>query len=247
MKQQGDKFSCLTAYDASFSQLMEKSGVECLLVGDSLGMVIKGQDSTLSVTMKDMIYHTQNVSRATSSVFIMADIPFGLCGSVEQTYQASSALMAAGAQMVKLEGGEVMQETIKFLSLRGIPVCSHLGLLPQSVHKTSGYRVQGKDQQSAEQILNDAMLMYESGADMLLLECVPKTLAEEITSNVPIPVIGIGAGNSCDAQVLVSYDMLGITPDGGPSFSHNFLADHASIEDAFVAYVSAVKNSTFPA
>ncbi|MFK5983943.1 MAG: 3-methyl-2-oxobutanoate hydroxymethyltransferase [Pseudomonadota bacterium] len=246
MKEQGEKFSCLTAYDASFAQLMEVSGLECLLIGDSLGMVIKGQDSTLSVSIDDMVYHTNNVRRSTSSVFIMADMPFGACGSLEQSYQNASSLMSAGAQMIKFEGGAIMQETVEFLSQRGIPICSHLGLLPQSVHKTSGYRVQGKDQQSADQILSDALLMYQTGADMLLLECVPKTLAAEITSNVPIPVIGIGAGNDCDAQVLVSYDMLGITAGGGPSFSRNFLADNQSIEAAFKAYVEAVKNRSFP-
>jgi len=247
MKQQGEKFSCLTAYDASFANLMENSGVECILVGDSLGMVIKGQDTTLSVSIDDMVYHTNSVRRGTSSTFIMVDLPFGVSGSIEETYQNASKLMAAGAQMVKIEGGAVMQETIEFLTNRGIPVCSHLGLLPQSVHKTSGYRVQGKDPHSADQILSDALLMCKSGADMILLECVPKQLAAEITLNAPVPVIGIGAGKGCDAQVLVSYDMLGITAGGGPSFSRNFLADKQSIGDAFKAYVEAVKSATFPA
>jgi len=245
-KQQGEKFSCLTAYDSSFAQLMEKSAVECLLVGDSLGMVVKGQESTLGVTLDEMIYHTENVSSNTSSVFIISDLPFGVCGSLEQTYLAAAGLMSAGANMVKIEGGSVMQQTVSFLTARGIPVCSHLGLLPQSVHKSSGYRVQGKDKQSAKQIIDDAILLCESGADMLLLECVPSTLALEITSKSSVPVIGIGAGKECDAQVLVSYDMLGITSGGGPSFNKNFLIGQDSIAGAFKSYVDAVKSGNFP-
>jgi 3-methyl-2-oxobutanoate hydroxymethyltransferase len=246
MKQQAEKFSCLTAYDASFASLMESSGVECVLVGDSLGMVVKGQETTLSVSIEEMIYHTNNVRRGTSSTFIMVDLPFGVNASIEDTYHNAARLMSAGAQMVKIEGGAVMQDIIEFLTKRGIPVCSHLGLLPQSVHKTSGYSVQGKDPHTADQILSDALIVCDAGADMILLECVPKQLATEITSNVTVPVIGIGAGNGCDAQVLVSYDMLGITAGGGPSFSHNFLADTGSIENAFKAYVEAVKSGTFP-
>ena len=246
MKQQGEKFTCLTAYDASFANLMENSGVECILVGDSLGMVVKGQDTTLSVTIEDMIYHTNNVRRGSSATFIMVDLPFGVSGSIEETYQNASRLMSAGAQMVKIEGGVVMQDTIEFLTNRGIPVCSHLGLLPQSVHKTSGYRMQGKDPHSADQILSDALVLCDAGADMILLECIPKQLATEITTNVPVPVIGIGAGKGCDAQVLVSYDMLGITPGGGPSFSKDFMSENQSIAEAFKAYVDAVKSGTFP-
>jgi 3-methyl-2-oxobutanoate hydroxymethyltransferase len=246
MKQQAEKFSCLTAYDASFANLMENSGIDCILVGDSLGMVIKGQDTTLSVSIEDMLYHTHNVRRGTSSTFIMVDLPFGVSGSIEETYRNASRLMSAGAQMVKIEGGAVMQETIIFLTKRGIPVCSHLGLLPQSVHKTSGYRMQGKDSHTADQILSDALLMCEVGADMILLECVPKQLATEITSNISVPVIGIGAGKGCDAQVLVSYDMLGITPGGGPAFSKNFLTAAQSIDGAFKAYDAAVKSGEFP-
>jgi len=246
LKQQGVKFSCLTAYDASFSQLMELAGIECLLIGDSLGMVIKGQESTLSVSLDEMIYHTQNVSRATTDVFIMSDLPFGLCASIEQSYQAAVALMSAGAQMIKIEGGAVMQETIKFLTQRGIPICSHLGLLPQSVHKIGGYKVQGKDVHTAKQILADAQLMVNAGADMILLECIPHGLAKQLTKEVSVPIIGIGAGNSCDGQILVSYDMLGITAGGGPSFSHNFLAENNSIEEAIKAYANAVKSKSFP-
>jgi 3-methyl-2-oxobutanoate hydroxymethyltransferase len=191
LKQLDEKFSCLTAYDASFAQAMEAAGVECLLIGDSLGMVIKGQESTLSVSLDEIIYHTQNVRRATHSTFIMSDLPFGLCGSVEKSYQAASALMSAGAQMVKIEGGSIMQETTQFLTDRGIPICSHLGLLPQSVHKIGGYKVQGKDKQTADQILKDAQLMEAAGADMLLLECVPKALAQQLATEVAVPVIGI--------------------------------------------------------
>ena len=246
LKQQGEKFTCLTAYDGSFAQLMELCGVECLLVGDSLGMVIKGSDSTLSVTLEEMIYHVNCVSRSTQQCFIMSDLPFGCCASIEDCYRHASVLMAAGAHMVKIEGGQYFRRHIEFLSCHGIPVCSHLGLLPQSVHKTSGYKVQGKSARDAEQIISDATLMEDNGADMILLECVPAELAAEVSAQVGVPVIGIGAGKHCDAQVLVSYDMLGITPGGGPSFSRNFLAQSGSIENAFKSYVAAVKTGTFP-
>ena len=253
MKQQGKNIAVLTAYDASFASLMEKAGVEIILVGDSLGMVVQGNDSTIPVTIEDMIYHTQCVSRQTDKVLIMADLPFATTYNPEICYHNAARLLAeGGAQMVKIEGGAIMLETVGFLAQRSIPVCAHLGLLPQSVYRLGGYQVQGKSEQDAQQILEDALAMEAIGADMILLECVPADLAKKITQSVTVPVIGIGAGKDCDAQVLVSYDMLGMSLNGSPSFSHNFLADQTnsssevSIEKAFKAYVNSVKNREFP-
>ncbi len=244
-KQQKQRFACLTAYDASFARAMERAGVHCLLVGDSLGMVIKGQESTLSVSMQEMIYHTRCVHDATEKVFIMADMPFGSCGNNETTYDNACQLMAAGAHIVKIEAHSALVPQIQYLSERGIPVCCHLGLLPQSVHKLGGYLVQGKDEQSFQQILSDAKAMETAGAQMLLLECVPAQLAKTIRAQCDIPVIGIGAGRDCDAQVLVCYDMLGLSPES-PSFSYNFLQQADSIQSAFEHYVRAVVDGEFP-
>lgn len=248
MKQRGEKIVCLTAYDASFTSLLEDAGVEVLLVGDSLGMVIQGHDTTLPVTLADMIYHTQCVNRHRRRALIMVDMPFMSDTTPAQALGNAMRLMKeGGAHIVKIEGGEVMVETIRLLSDRGIPVCAHLGLLPQSVHKMGGYRVQGRDNQNANKILADANILEEAGADMLLLEGVPVQLAEKIVHAAGVPVIGIGAGASCDAQVLVLYDMLGITPGKRPRFSKDFLKDHHSVYDAIVAYVNAVKRGDFPA
>ena len=248
MKQSGEKFSCLTAYDASFAIAQEEAGVEVILVGDSLGMVVKGQVSTLSVTMDEMVYHTANVSRVCERSLIMADLPFASDITKEQTLTNAARLIAeGGAHMVKIEGGALMLETIEFLSQRGVAVCSHLGLLPQSVYKMGGYRIQGRDKEEADQILADAIALEEAGADILLLECVPAQLAAEISCNVKVPVIGIGAGVDCDAQVLVCYDMLGLTHGVPASFVKNFLNDSSSIQEAFKAYVEQVKNGQFPA
>jgi len=219
MKQRGEKFTCLTAYDASFALLQERAGIEVILVGDSLGMVIKGQQSTLPVSMDEMIYHTANVSRVCQQALIMADLPFAADVTKEQALSNSARLMAeGGAHVVKIEGGSSRLETIRLLAERGIPVCSHLGLLPQSVFKYGGYKVQGRTEESATEILQDAADLELAGADILLLECVPATLAAKVTRQAGIPVIGIGAGGDCDAQVLVSYDMLGITQDTPPQF-----------------------------
>ncbi|MCU7937961.1 MAG: 3-methyl-2-oxobutanoate hydroxymethyltransferase [gamma proteobacterium symbiont of Bathyaustriella thionipta] len=248
MKQAGEKFTCLTAYDASFAIAQENAGVEVILVGDSLGMVVKGQVSTLSVTMDEMIYHTANVSRVCQKSLIMSDLPFAADVTKEQAYSNSARLISeGGAHMVKIEGGAAMLETVQFLAQRGVAVCSHLGLLPQSVYKMGGYRIQGRTADEAEQILNDAIALEQAGADLLLLECVPAELATRITQSVTIPVIGIGAGSGCDAQVLVCYDMLGLTHGNPASFVKNFLQDTHSIQDAFKAYVEHVKNGQFPA
>lgn len=248
MKQAGEKITCLTAYDASFAQILEEEGVEILLVGDSLGMILQGQDSTLPVKLGDMIYHTQMVRAANKIALVMADMPFMTYATPMQALASAGRLMKeGGAHMVKLEGGAPMVETVRHLAEQGIPVCAHLGLLPQSVNKLGGYKVQGRNEKQAQAILTDARAMEDAGADILLLECVPSLLAAEITAAVEVPVIGIGAGPQCDAQVLVLYDMLGITPGKRPRFSKDFLQDAGDIRGAVRAFVQAVKDGSFPA
>ncbi len=247
MKQSGEKFAMLTAYDATFAALLDQCGVEVILVGDTLGMVIQGRETTLPVTVDDMIYHTRAVSRAADKALIMADMPFMADATVAQAVESAGRLMKeGGAQMVKLEGGADQVEAVKRLSQLGIPVCSHLGLQPQSVHKLGGYKVQGRGQGEAEKILQDARQLVAAGADLLLLECVPAELAAKVTESVAVPVIGIGAGPDTDAQVLVLYDMLGITPGRRPSFTHDFMDGADSIAAAVQAYVTAVKQGQFP-
>lgn len=247
MKQQGEKIAMLTAYDASFAALLETAGVEAVLIGDSLGMVIQGQESTLSVTMDDMVYHCRNVARGSRRAFILADMPFMSYAAPAQAVDNAARLMReGGAQMVKLEGGRLLRRTVEQLAGRGIPVCAHLGLLPQSVHRIGGYRVQGREEASAQRIREDAMLLQQAGADMLILECVPARLGGEITEALEIPVISCGAGPYCDGQVLVLYDMLGMGLGKPPSFSRNFLDGAGSIANAIQAYVAAVKRGEFP-
>ena len=247
MKAEQNKIAMLTAYDASFSHLLEQAGVDIILVGDSLGMVIQGQESTLPVTVDDMVYHTRNVVRGSDTVFVIADMPFMSYSNTEQAINNAARLMAeGGAQMVKLEGGAVVAETVKQLTERGIPVCAHLGLLPQSVHRLGGYRVQGRDSEAAQQLIDDALALQAAGADLLVLECVPAALAKRVTEAVDIPVIGIGAGTDCDGQVLVLYDMLGLTIGKRPRFSHDFLADTGAIPAAVSKYVQDVKSGEFP-
>jgi 3-methyl-2-oxobutanoate hydroxymethyltransferase len=247
MKQQGEKIAMLTAYDASFAAVLEAAGVEALLVGDSLGMVVQGHESTLPVTMDDMVYHCQNVLRASRQAFTLVDMPFMSYGTPSQALENAARLMReGGAQMVKLEGGQWLQKTVEYLSTRGVPVCVHLGLLPQSVHRVGGYRVQGRQASGAQRIREDAALLQQAGADMLLLECVPAPLGGEIAQAMEIPVIGCGAGPYCDGQVLVLYDILGVSPGKLPSFSHNFLVEAVDIPRAAAAYVKAVKTGQFP-
>ena len=247
MKTAQEKIAVLTAYDASFSYALEQAGVDVLLVGDSLGMVIQGQESTVPVSVDDMIYHTANVIRGSDKLFVIADMPFMSYANTEQAIKNAARLMAeGGAQMVKLEGGAVITDTVKQLTARGIPVCGHLGLLPQSVHRLGGYIVQGRETQAAEELLADAISLQEAGADMLVLECVPATLGAVVSKQLDIPVIGIGAGSDCDGQVLVVYDMLGLTPGRRPRFSHDFLADTGSIQAALTNYVQSVKSGAFP-
>lgn len=237
----------LTAYDASFAALLEAAGVEALLVGDSLGMVVQGQESTLPVTIEDMAYHCRNVARGSRNALILADMPFMSYATPAQAMANAARLMReGGAQMVKLEGGRLLGETVERLVAHGIPVCAHLGLLPQSVHRVGGYRVQGRKEPAAQRIYEDAVSLQQAGADMLVLECVPARLGEAIARALEIPVISCGAGPYCDGQVLVLYDMLGLSPGKPPRFSHDFLTRAADIPGAVRAYVSAVKRGEFP-
>ncbi len=246
MRERGEKIAVLTCYDASFARVLDGAEVDVLLVGDSLGMVIQGHISTLPVKLAEMAYHTRCVAAGTERAFIVADMPFGSYQpSPERAYTSAAELMAAGAHMVKLEGGAVMIDTVAFLTQRGIPVCAHLGLLPQSVNQLGGYKVQGREEAAAAQLLADARALEFAGAGVLLMEMVPASLAQAVTESLHIPTIGIGAGAGCSGQVLVLYDMLGIYPRA-PRFSKNFLAGSDSIEAATRAYVRAVKNGDFP-
>lgn len=247
MGQENNKIAMLTCYDASFAVLLENAGVDTLLVGDSLGMVLQGEESTLSVTMEDMIYHTRCVTRTSQRAFIIADMPFGSYQeSPIQAFKNAAELMAAGAQMVKLEGGELMAETIAFLVARGIPVCGHLGLTPQSVHQLGGYRVQGKTDEQAQRLLKDAKLLEEAGATLIVLETIPAALATQVTESINALTIGIGAGANCDGQVLVLHDMLDIYPGRKARFVKNFMLGTNSIQGAVKSYVTAVKDGSFP-
>ena len=227
--------------------LLENSGVDVLLVGDSIGNVLQGEETTLSVTLDDMAYHTRCVARGSSKAFNMVDMPFGTSQiSPENTFENAAELMAAGANMVKIEGGRIMTETIRFLTQRGIPVCVHIGLTPQSVHQLGGYKVQGKTHYQAKQLLDDAVILEKAGAGMLLMEAVPATLAKKITKTLVIPTIGIGAGADCSAQVLVLYDMLGIYSGKKSRFIKNFMDGAGSINEAVENYVKEVKSGKFP-
>ena len=247
MARDGVRIAMLTAYDASFAQAAERASVDVLLIGDSLGMVIQGHDSTLPVTLADVLYHTRCVAAGCARPLLIADLPFGSYqASAGNAYAASAAALQAGAQMVKLEGGTWLAPTVEFLTARGIPVCGHVGLQPQAVHALGGYRVQGKTPDAAGALLADADALVAAGASMLVLECVPRALGETLTRAVDVPVIGIGAGPACSGQVLVMYDALGIQPGRPARFVRNFLAGRDSVEAALAAYVAAVKDGTFP-
>ena len=248
MKTRGEKIACLTAYDASFTVALEEAGIDVLLVGDSLGMVVQGHTTTLPVTLDDVVYHSRHVARASRSALLIADMPFMADATIEMALTAAARLMKdGGVHMVKLEAAAMQAEIVEALARRGIPVCAHLGLQPQSVHKLGGYRVQGRSQEAAEAILQEADSLVSAGADILLLECIPSTLAAEVTRQCAVPVIGIGAGPSCDGQILVTYDMLGLSCGRRPRFSRDFLAEVESIQAAMKAYVDHVKAGTFPA
>jgi len=247
MAREGEKIAMLTGYDASFAALEERAGVDAILVGDSLGMVVAGHASTLPVTLRDMVYHTRAVASAARQALVIGDLSFGSYQQgPQQAYAAAAEIMAAGAQMVKMEGGAWLAPTVEFVTARGIPVCGHLGLLPQSVHKYGGYKAQGKTDASAQQLRDDATLLAEAGVELLVFEMVPAALAGAITASLPVPTIGIGAGPACSGQVLVLYDMLGIYPGKPARFVRNFMDGAGSIEEAIAAYVKAVKDGSFP-
>ncbi|MGB9429439.1 MAG: 3-methyl-2-oxobutanoate hydroxymethyltransferase [Gammaproteobacteria bacterium] len=248
MKAAGEKIACLTAYDASFAVLLDNAGVDLVLVGDSLGNVIQGHDTTVPVTMDDMVYHGRLVQRGLKRAFFMVDMPFMSYPTPEIALANAARLMQqAGAQMVKLEGSGHQAQIVSYLNDNGVPVCAHLGLRPQQVHKLGGFPTQGRGEIAARQMLDDALLLEQSGADIILLEKVPKALAAEITGKVKVPVIGIGAGPGVDGQILVLYDMLDITPGRRAKFVRNFMQGAASPRAAVEAYVKAVKDSSYPA
>lgn len=249
MKSESEKIVSLTCYDSSFAALLDRCGVELLLIGDSMGNVLQGHASTLPVTMSQVIYHTQCVARGSQRGFIIADMPFGsFQQSKEQAMKNAARLMAAGAHMVKLEGGSHMAETINFLVKRGVPVCAHVGLTPQSVNQLGGYRVQGRGASAAKEMKADTKALEQAGAAMVVLEMVPASLAKSITKAAKtMATIGIGAGKECDGQVLVLHDAIGVFPGNVPKFARNFMDGAASIDDAISNYVKAVKDGTFPA
>ncbi len=248
MARKGEKIAALTCYDASFAKLLEAAGVDILLVGDSLGMVLQGRESTLPVTLEQMAYHVDCVARGSTQALIVADMPFGSYqDNPQQAFRNASQLLRAGAHMVKLEGGQAMLETTRFLVERGVPVFAHLGLTPQSVHQMGGYRVQAKGEAEAQQLQQDALDLCAAGASLMLLECIPAALARAVTTTIPVPTIGIGAGADCSGQVLVLYDLLGIYPGKMPKFVKNYMQGAASIQQAVAQYVSDVKGQRFPA
>lgn len=248
MKKDGEKIASLTAYDASFASLEDRAGVDVVLVGDSLGMVIQGADTTVPVTVDDMVYHSRTVAAGLYRPFLIADVPFLAYATKHQALDSARRLMQEGrAQMVKFEGGQTQAATVEHLCARGVPVCGHIGLQPQLVHKLGGFRVQGRDQAAARAMLEDARALEQAGADLLVLECVPSALGAEITASVSIPVIGIGAGPDTDGQILVIYDILNLAPGRKPRFVKDFMADADTIEQAVVHYVQAVRDGSYPA
>ncbi len=248
MKQAGEKIACLTAYDASFAAVLETAGVDVILIGDSLGMVIQGHETTVPVTMDEMVYHGRAVARGSRRSFRIVDMPFMSYAEPAQALVNAARLMQeGGAHMVKLEGGETQVEIVRSLSAHDIPVCAHLGLQPQSIYKLGAYRVQGRDSAAAAKMIDAAVMLERAGAVLLVLECVPAVLAAEITATLSIPIIGIGAGRDCDGQILVLHDILGVSVDWTPRFSRDFLSGASSISEAVKQYVRAVKDKTFPA
>ncbi|GHA95225.1 3-methyl-2-oxobutanoate hydroxymethyltransferase [Shewanella indica] len=246
-KQEGRKFTALTAYDASFAAAFDSEGVDVLLVGDSLGMVLQGHDDTLPVSVEEMAYHTRCVRRGISRSLLMADLPFMSYATPEQAMTNATKLMQAGANMIKIEGGQWLLETVSMLTERGIPVCAHIGLTPQSVHVFGGFKVQGRDADNAQRILDEAKALEGAGAQLLVLECIPAALAKQITEALQIPVIGIGAGKETDGQILVMHDVLGISSGYIPRFSKNYLKQTGEIREAVKAYIDEVQQGQFPA
>ena len=247
MREAGAPIVALTCYEASFARLLNDCGVDILLVGDSLGMTVQGRDSTLGVSVEDVAYHVRCVAGVGGPALVMADLPFGSYqASPQQAFESAARLMSAGAQVVKLEGGEVMSRTVEFISRRGVPVCGHIGLTPQSVHQLGGYVVQGRDEDAVAQIIADALELQNAGARMLVLETVPAPVGRAIRDAVSIPVIGCGAGPDCDGQVLVLHDMLGVSPPPLPRFVRNFGDGEGGVAHAIRRYVDAVRDRSFP-
>lgn len=246
MKQARQKIAMITAYDATFAQLFEQAGVHAILIGDSLGMVLQGEDSTLKVTVDDIAYHTKSVANGCKKPLIVADMPFMSYSTPKQACASAATLMRAGAHMVKLEGGDWLVDTVTQLTRQGIPVCGHLGLTPQSVHVFGGFKLQGRETEQAEQIKRHAKALEAAGIQLLVLECVPSALAADISQMLSIPVIGIGAGAQTDGQVLVMQDALGLTTGYVPKFTKNFLADNGNVKAAIEAYVADVAEGRFP-
>ena len=247
MKAEGEPIACLTAYDASFAQLVDMAGTDLVLVGDSLGMVIQGHDTTVPVTVDDIVYHSRTVRRGLRRAFLVADMPFMSYTDPAQALDNAVRMMQqGGAMMIKLEGGEGQVEIVEYLARHDIPVCAHIGLKPQSVHKIGGFRVQGRDPEAARSMVESAHRLQEVGADIVLLECVPNEVGAEICAALDVPVIGIGAGPDVDGQILVLYDMIGVTQGKTPRFVHNFMDGSDSLLAALGAYVRAVKERTYP-
>jgi 3-methyl-2-oxobutanoate hydroxymethyltransferase len=247
LKESGEKIASLTAYDAAFANVLDRAGIDFILVGDSLGMVVQGRETTIPVTMDEMIYHTQMVARGANRAMIMADLPFMSYSSAHDCLANAARLMKeGGAEIVKLEWGALEIPMVSRLTECGIPVCAHLGLTPQAIHKFGAYRVQGREDATAKKMINDALALEAAGADILLLECVPMDLAAEITRNAKVPVIGIGAGAEVDGQILVLYDILDIWPGKRTRFSKNYMEQVGSIQGAVETYVKEVKAVEFP-
>ena len=246
MRAAGNRIVMLTCYDASFASLMERCGVEVLLIGDSLGMVCNGHQSTLPVTVAEVAYHTAAVARGSKSAMVLADMPFGSYGTPEVAFNNAVLLMQAGAHMVKIEGGAWLADTVRFLVERAVPVCAHVGLTPQSVHQLGGYKVQGKTIASADQLKADALALQAAGASIVVLEAIPAALGKEVTDLLTMPTIGIGAGPDCSGQVLVMHDLLGVFPGRKARFVKNFMEGQPNIDAAVTAYVNAVKDGSFP-
>jgi 3-methyl-2-oxobutanoate hydroxymethyltransferase len=245
-KAEGRKFATVTAYDASFAQLFESENMPVLLVGDSLGMVLQGQTDTLPVTVADIAYHTRAVRAGSPNCLLMADMPFMSYATPEQACENAATIMRAGANMVKIEGGSWLVDTVKMLTERAVPVCAHLGLTPQSVNIFGGYKVQGRNDEQADQMLQDAIALQNAGAQIILLECVPASVAAQITQALSVPVIGIGAGNVTDGQILVMHDMFGISANYMPKFSKNFLSETGEMRKAVAKYITDVESGAFP-
>lgn len=248
MKKDGEKIACLTVYDASFAAVEDRAGADIVLVGDSLGNVIQGTDTTVPVTMDEMVYHSRCAAAGLYRPFLVTDLPFLSYATKHQALESSKRLMQEGrAQMVKFEGDANYAATVEHLSTRGVPVCGHIGLLPQLIHKIGGMKVQGRGDAAAKAMLEDARVLEEAGVDMLLIECVPSALGAEITANAKVPVIGIGAGPDTDGQILVVYDIVNLSAGRKPRFVKNFMLEAGSIEGAVEAYVKAVKDRSYPA